>query len=51
LNYKRYDGKDKVGLKIVRRKKKRKTLSDMDGQCCSRLENNEDKTVDVEDRR
>jgi hypothetical protein len=37
------------GRKIVHRKKKRKTPSEMDGRC-SRLENNEDKAVDEEDK-
>jgi hypothetical protein len=39
------------GKKTVHRKKKRKTPPEMDGRCCSRLENNEDKAVDGEDKR
>jgi hypothetical protein len=39
------------GRKIVHRKKKRKTLSEIDGRCCSRLESNEDKAMDREDKR
>jgi hypothetical protein len=39
-----------VGKKIVHRKKKMNTPSEMDGRC-SRLENNEDKAVDGEDKR
>jgi hypothetical protein len=39
------------GRKIVHRKKKRKTSSEMDGRCCSRLESNENKAVDGEDER
>jgi hypothetical protein len=38
------------GRKILHRKKKRKTTSEMYGQCVSRLESNEDKAVDGEER-
>jgi hypothetical protein len=37
--------------KIVHRKKKRKTPSEMDGRCCSRLGSNEDKALDEEDKK
>jgi hypothetical protein len=39
------------GRKTVHRKKKMKTSFEMDGLCCNRLESNEDKTVDGEDKR
>ena len=45
------DGKTGDGRKIVGRKKKRKTLFEMDGQCGSRPESDEDKAVDGEDER
>ena len=39
------------GRKTVDRKKKRKTSSEMDRRCCSRLENNEDKVMEGENER
>jgi hypothetical protein len=39
------------GRKTVHRMKKRKTLFEMDGQCGSKFESNEDKAVDGEDGR
>ena len=43
------DAKKDDGRKTVDRKKERKTLFEMDGQCGSRPESNEDKAVDGED--
>ena len=42
---------DNDGRKTVCTKKKRKTSFEMDGQCCSRPEGNEDKAVDGDDAR
>jgi hypothetical protein len=36
---------------MPRKKKKRKTPPEMDERCCSRLDSNEDKAVDREDKR
>jgi len=45
------DAKKDDGRKTVCRNKKRKILFEMDGQCGSRPESNEDKAVDGEDER
>jgi len=45
------DAKKDDGRKTLYRKKKRKTSFEMDGQCGSRSESNEDKAVDGEDER
>ena len=45
------EGKKDDGRNTVCRKKKRKTSFEMDGQCGSRPESNEDKAVDGEDAR
>ena len=50
-NGNRSNAKKDDGRKTVYRKKKKKTLFEMDGRCDSRPESNEDKAVNVDDER